>query len=353
MPVIIGILLILVVIIFTCECVDNYVIPPINESVSYAHDNYLVIIGIAIGLVGLFFLRVFLLSDKSKPVKEKKIYSEPVKNETLFVKIKDYADEEEIMEEPELGNLEKHINEEIENISDLKPVKNLDFEGFAKHASSLMDNPAKYSDFITGWFFRGQVKRTSKAIEEISKLMNDMRLASINARDLQTEILKSKYLLKYQAMIAIWEAKTEYSEKVDAAEVRKIAREAEKNRLRFLSEFYKNANPKELTSSEQMLHLLQTPIATSKSEASLAGASIEAKVYANPLDALKIEQENGLMKLALEEKMAELKEKAERVNLIKQEVRSKKSQADLDENTARLEIGENLDSKRRSSDSEI
>lgn len=309
------------------------------------------ILSILSGIAGLFFLRVFLLSGKGKTKKEKKIYTAPMNAKNPNMKIEVYTREEEIMDEHELGNIEKHINKEIENISELKPIDNLDFEGFAKHASNLMDNPEKYSDFITGWFFRGQVKRSTKAVEDISKLMSNMRLSSINARELQTEILKNKYLLKYQAMIAIFEAKTEYKEKVDAAEMRAVAREAEKNRLLFLSDFYKNAIAKDLTPSEKMLYLSQTPIQSSKLQTSELSSFSETNTFVNPIDVLKIEEEKEIIKKALRDKDAEYEEKIERNKILEQDKRIRKAQADLDEHTTRTEIGEDPNRTRRASDS--
>ena len=301
------------------------------------------ILSILSGITGLFFLRVFLLSGKGKTKEEKKIFTAPMKAKNRNMKIEVYTREEEIMDEQELGN--------IENFPELKPVDNLDFEGFAKHASNLMDNPEKYSDFITGWFFRGQVKRTTKAVEDISNLMSNMRLSSINARELQTEIIKNKYLLKYQTMIAIYEAKIEYKEKVDAAELRAIAREAEKNRLLFISDFYKNANAKDLTPSERMLYLSQTPIQSSKLQTSELSSFSESNTFVNPIDVLKIEQEKELIKNALRDKDAEYEEKIERNKILGEERRIKKSQADLDEHTTRTEIGEDPNRTRRASDS--
>ena len=152
-------------------------------------------------------------------------------------------------------------------------------------------------------------------------------------------------------MIAIYEAKIEYKEKVDEAEMRAIAREAEKNRLLFISDFYKNANAKDLTPSERMLYLSQTPIQSSKSQISDLNSSSETKSYVNPTDVLKIERENEVFKMVLRERDAEYEEKIERNKILEQEKRSRKAQADLDEHTARTEIGEDLNSKRGSSDS--
>ena len=347
MPAIIGIILFIVIIIFTCECIDNYIIPPISDTISYAYDNILLLLGIVIGLAGLFFLRVFILSGNRR-IKRVKVYkAKPAKtyNKKLQLKTNSFEMEENIMESSELENFEEHIEKEISDIPEMKPVQNLDFEGFANHAANLMDNPEKYSDFITGWFFRGQITKANKAVVEFQTFMSNMRLASINTRELQTELLKNKYLLKYQALIAVWEAKQEYKDKMDQAKLQEIAREAEKNRLLFISDFYKNANAKDLTPSERMLYLSQTPIQSSKLQTSELGSFSEAKTYVNPTDVLKIEQEKELLKMAIRKTEAEYEEKIERNKILEQEKRSKKAQADLDEHTAKIEIRENPDSK--------
>lgn len=298
------------------------------------------------GLSSLFFLRVFFLS-RSKKNESNEPPKVKVSTEYRPKAPKPVIDEEKMkeMDDFELRDLEK----QVENDMGMKPVENLDFEEFAKHAANLMDNPSKYSDFVTGWFFRGQAKRAAKGVEEITNYLDKMRMAASSARELQTELLKNKYLLRYQALIAIQSARTEYKEKIDEAELRAIAREAEKSRLRFIAEFYKNANSKDLTPSERMLYLSQTPIIELNSASSNHSAS--EKVFANPSDVLKIEKENQLLKMIIQERQAEYAEKIKKNEILEEERRSKKAQADLDEDTARREIGEDSDSETGTSDS--
>lgn len=85
-----------------------------------------------------------------------------------------------------------------DKIKALKPVDDLTIENFARELAANFNNPKRYSNIITGFFGRWEMRRNIKAVGLFNQYLEQLRLSSQNATQLQEEILKNRIIFYFQ-----------------------------------------------------------------------------------------------------------------------------------------------------------
>lgn len=288
MPALVVIVIVLVMFFYFCGFVYYKLSDFVYENQSFfifIKEHYLIFCAVPFFIVGVFFIRLFQTIPKKK-ITITKDKSMPIEK----------SDKKVIAEK------------------DLKPIDDLDIEKFAKQAASYFDNPDRYSDFLTGWWHRMNIKRSSKAVSQLNEYMVKLQQTSCSARELQEEILKNRVIFKFQAEIALQRLKEEWDRERSARELEMLSLEAEKAKQRFLTSFYNEVKHDELSESAKILLSMTNPkVESSSTFSEVPGLNISGsssnKVYSDPVDIMSLSKQEKILEVLIKDKLADLDKK--------------------------------------------
>jgi hypothetical protein len=273
-------------------------------------------------ITGLYFLYVHYHYKKLRPP----VYPEKIKQETRGIKT--------------------IMNEKPQNPEVLKPLMKSNFsqekvDGLMQWASSFTENPEKYTGMLTGWVYLNEAKKAKEAVEIITEFTNTLT----NLSNAITELNETKRTNEIRQEFTEQIARAKFTIQVKqleleqrAIEIRKLAYDAEAQRLNFVKKLYE-ADPKNLTENElAAMRMFQT---ISYSDGLNDSGYFSSSQMGDPEGILKISQEKEVLRMALNENAAkleamraEVKVKEQDVKIKFQQERKEKAEADKSEISA-------------------
>jgi len=221
---------------------------------------------------------------------------------------------------PEIAK-EESIDDKIKT---LKPIDDLTIENFARELAANFNNPAKYSGIISGWFGRWQLNRNIKAATLFNQYLEQLRVASANATQLQEEILKNRIIFFFQVQLARQRVINQLAlEKRDHERDMKV-REWEMAQMDFSIRFFKETDPKNISETTLILLNMFTP-RTVSSSSMFDSKSVQ---FGNPAEITGLKDREKLLELVMQEQMAKIRD-------LNAKARQQESQADVADVTAK------------------
>lgn len=227
------------------------------------------------------------------------------------------------------------IDDPVENIKNLKPIDNLDFEKFAKNLATNMNNPEGYSSILKGFFKRWKLNSGIKSVQLMEEYLQKLRTASDSAAELQTALIKNRIIFMYQVQFAEKRLKHQWGVEAIGYEYEIESKKADIAEKRFWARFYDNTKPDQLSETALLLLSMVRPTAvtTTSTDVNLLGAksSGSSVSYGSIEGVLQARNNQPMMDLVMKKLLADLEITNGTAKKTNAEGRRTEIQADLEE----------------------